>query len=96
MSYNPEFRDRTQSLRRLDELQNEHATHPVHENVMEKLVELLIKHGANINHEVRLFGTPLDYATLTGTGQKNNIRFDLFYTLNFRLFLQNTSSSKKS
>lgn len=56
--------------KKLEELRNEHAKHPIHENVMEKLVELLTKNGADINNEVAGLGTPLAFAVRQGTLNK--------------------------
>lgn len=57
--YNPVYRD--QFSKKRQELVNEHSKNPVHENVIEKLVELLIKNGADIN-QPSMVGTPLDSA----------------------------------
>lgn len=43
------------------ELMDEHSKHPVHENALEKMVELLIKNGANVN-QLGNGGTPIDAA----------------------------------
>lgn len=67
--YNPVYRDHFS--KKQDELVNEHSKNPVHENVIEKLVELLIKNGADIN-QPSMVGTPLDSAQKRCTVQLIN------------------------
>lgn len=63
------YRGISQFSRRRQELENEHVNHPVNENVIEKLVELLIKNGADINHEAIGDRTPLQFAIKHGKYQ---------------------------
>lgn len=64
MTYNW-FRDHFS--KKLDKNMYEHAKYPINENVIEKLVELLIKNGADINHRIYPLGpTPLHFAVDKG------------------------------